>query len=98
MREGGLVGALLTGALIAVWYLGWKLAGLPFVPFDLFDWIARELPGSVVTFAIDLLVSVSRALHFANIGAAGKTTEQAIAIVGFVARSEERRVGKECRL
>ena len=45
MRDGILVGALLSAPLVAAFYLGWKLGGLPFVPFDLFDWIARELPG-----------------------------------------------------
>ena len=63
LLDGALVGALLTATLIAMSYVGWKLAGLPFVPFDLFDWIARELPGSLVTFAIDSGVSLGRALH-----------------------------------
>jgi hypothetical protein len=32
---GALVAAMLTASLIAVFYLAWKVAGLPFVPFDL---------------------------------------------------------------
>src|SRR6266550_2685794 len=34
IRDGALVGALLSAPLIAATYLGWKIAGLPFVPFD----------------------------------------------------------------
>jgi DMSO/TMAO reductase YedYZ molybdopterin-dependent catalytic subunit len=84
MLEGALVGALLTGSLIAVSCLGWQLGGLPFVPFDLFDWIARELPGSVVTAAIESMVGISRALHVGNIGTAAKGAEQVLAIAGLL--------------
>ena len=45
---GALVGGLFTAALIALFFAGDVLAGLPLVPFDLFDWIARTLPGDVV--------------------------------------------------
>ena len=38
---------------VAVSFLGWTAAGLPFLPFDLFDWIARILPGSLVTAGIE---------------------------------------------
>jgi hypothetical protein len=60
IRDGALIGALLSAPLIAVSYLVWKLGGLPFVPFELFDWIARELPGSVVTIGIDSRVDSPR--------------------------------------
>ncbi len=53
---GAGVGLLLTAPLIAVQYLGSQVAGLPFTPFDLFDWLARVLPGGVVTAGIDGLV------------------------------------------
>src|SRR5579872_5649860 len=84
MFEGAVVGALLTALLMAVWYLGWKLAGLPFVPFDLFDWIGRELPGSVVTAAIEVMVGITRGLHAASIGGAAKGAEQTLAIGGLL--------------
>jgi DMSO/TMAO reductase YedYZ molybdopterin-dependent catalytic subunit len=85
MRDGAVIGALLSAPFIAACYLGWKLGGLPFVPFDLFDWIARELPGSVVTFGIDSAVTILRALHVGSTAAAGKTAEQAMAIAAFFA-------------
>jgi len=78
--HGALAGTLLTAPLIAVSYLGWILGGLPFSPFDLFDWTARALPGSVVTFGIETAVAVSRAFEVSSIGTAAKTAEQAAAI------------------
>ena len=53
--DGASAGALLTAPLVAVSYLAWKVGGLPFAPFDIFDWMARALPGSVVTFGVDAL-------------------------------------------
>src|SRR6202035_5288346 len=85
MLEGALVGALLTASLIAVSYLGWKLGGLPFVPFDLFDWLARGLPGSGVTAGIGSMVGVGRVLHVGNISTAAKGAEQILAIAGVLA-------------
>jgi DMSO/TMAO reductase YedYZ molybdopterin-dependent catalytic subunit len=80
---GALAGALLMASLIAVSYLGWIAAGLPFAPFDLFDWAVRALPGSVVTFGVDSMVALGRALNASNIGAAAKTGDQAAAIGGL---------------
>lgn len=80
---GALVGALVTAPLIAVLYLAWQLAGLPFVPFDVFDWLARRLPGPIVTFGIDAMVSVIRALRLGEISATAKTAEQLLAIGGL---------------
>jgi DMSO/TMAO reductase YedYZ molybdopterin-dependent catalytic subunit len=84
-KVGTLIGFLLTGSLIAVSYLGWKLFGLPFVPFQVFDWVARKLPGSIVTFGIDALVAVIRALSLSSTAEAAKTAEQIIAIAIFLA-------------
>ena len=38
---GALAGGLLTAPLIGIMYLFDEWLGLPFVPYDLFDWIAR---------------------------------------------------------
>src|SRR5262245_53049392 len=83
--DGAAVGLLQTVFLVAVSYLGWKVAGLPFVPFDLFDWTARVVPGSVITVAIDGLVALSLALHVGNISTAAKVAEQLIAIAAELA-------------
>lgn len=57
------VAAMVTAALIGTLFLGWKVAGLPFVPFDVFDWLARVLPGRVLAFGIGTMVTVIRALN-----------------------------------
>jgi hypothetical protein len=55
----GIVLGLLTSILaIFVMSIGMNLAGLPFAPFNLFDFMARVLPGAVITFGIDLMVSI----------------------------------------
>jgi hypothetical protein len=40
---GGFLGGLTSLLLMAASYLGQQLANLPFIPFDLFDWLARVL-------------------------------------------------------
>jgi DMSO/TMAO reductase YedYZ molybdopterin-dependent catalytic subunit len=75
---------LLTAALVAVSFLGWKAAGLPFAPFDIFDWIVRLLPGGVVTFAIESTVAISRVVGVTSISAAAKTGDQVLAIAGLL--------------
>ncbi len=80
---GALVGGLLTAPLIAIFYLASQAAGLPFVPFDLLDWAARTLPGEVITFGIDLIVSIIAAFNLGETSSAAKTAEHLLAIGGF---------------
>ena len=81
---GGLVGLLVTAPLLALLYLGATLLGLPFVPFELFNWITRLLPGPVITFGIDRMLDV---LLFLGVDVAdtAKTAEQAMALSAFLA-------------
>ena len=76
------VGALLTTSLLALFYLANALFGLPFIPFDLFDWLARVLPGAVITFGIDQIVKVISALNVSSTSDAAKTAEQTLAVLG----------------
>lgn len=80
---GILVGLLLTAALTAVFYLGDQLAGLPFVPFALFDWVTRILPGPLITFGIDLMIDTMLALSI-GVADTAKTAEQISAILQFL--------------
>ena len=82
---GALIGAILTLALLALFYLGWTIIGLPFVPFNVFDWTSRVLPGSLITLGIDSMVRLIRALPLGDTATAAKTAEQTMAIVGFLA-------------
>src|SRR5260370_36222196 len=77
---GAWVGALLTAPLIALFFLAGQLFGLPFAPFDVFDWMTRMLPGGLVTFGIDSMVKAVRALGATSTDAAAKTAEQIMAI------------------
>jgi DMSO/TMAO reductase YedYZ molybdopterin-dependent catalytic subunit len=79
---GALAGGLLTAPLIGLMYLVDKLLDLPFVPFALFDWIAREMPGPLVTMGIDLMIDGLR-LAGLSVAAAAKTGEQLGAIFLF---------------
>ncbi len=80
---GGLVGLLVTAPLLALLYLGASLLGLPFVPFELFNWITRLLPGPVITFGIDRMLDL---LLFLGVDVANtaKTAEQAMALLAFL--------------
>jgi DMSO/TMAO reductase YedYZ molybdopterin-dependent catalytic subunit len=80
---GSAIGALLTAALIAVLYAGWRLADLPFVPFDVFDWMTRVLPGAVIEFVISAMVAAIRGLHLGPTSVVAKLMEQAIGIVNL---------------
>ncbi|MFQ6030104.1 MAG: molybdopterin-dependent oxidoreductase [Dehalococcoidia bacterium] len=80
LGSGIIAGALLTAPLIGLMYLVDKLAGFPFVPFALFDWIARVPPGSVITFGIDLMIDGLR-LAGLSVADAAKTGEQIGAVL-----------------
>jgi DMSO/TMAO reductase YedYZ molybdopterin-dependent catalytic subunit len=83
--RGAMVGALTSLPVLALLYLGEQLASLPFVPFDLFDWLARVLPGNVITAGIDALVRLITALNLGPTSVAAKRIEQAGALLLFVA-------------
>ena len=76
-------GALLTAPLLGVFALG-RLAGLPSVPFTIFEWLIRVLPGRLVIFGLDLTLKILEGLGF-NIKNAAKTTEQVLALATLFA-------------
>lgn len=84
MLSGAIVGAILIVPAVALLYVGSELAGLPFVPFDVFDWVARRLPGSILTFGIDTMVGLIRAFDLGELSSAAKTAEQMLAVAGMV--------------
>ena len=77
---GALAGALLTAPLIGLLYLAHKLVGLPYLPFDFFDWMTRLLPGSMVTFGIDMMIDTIR-LFGVGVAGTARTAERVIAVV-----------------
>jgi len=74
---------MLTASQISIFYLAWMAAGLPFVPFDIFDWMTRRLPGPVLAFGIGAMVTVIRWLNIGPTAAAAKTAEDVMAIAGL---------------
>jgi DMSO/TMAO reductase YedYZ molybdopterin-dependent catalytic subunit len=80
----GLLGGLTAVVLIALTYLGNQLFGFPFVPFDIFDWMARHLPGGLINFVIDTMVKVITALRLGPTASTAKLVEETIALVQFV--------------
>lgn len=81
---GALVGFLATAPLGAGLFLAWRAASTPFTPFDLFDWLARVLPGPVVTFGIDTIVNVLRLVAPGSVAELAKPAEQGLAIGMFL--------------
>lgn len=82
--SGGWLGALSALIVVALVYLGEQLAGLPFVPFDIFDWMTRVLPGGLITFVVDTIVRLITSLGLGPTAAVAKQAEMAIAIVQFI--------------
>jgi len=82
---GAVLGALLMAPMIAVFLIGEQLAGLPFVVTDNFDWIARNLPGGLITFGIDTMVDTLIALGFgAELDETAKVAEQMMGVGMFL--------------
>ena len=82
LGSGALAGSLLTIPLIGIMYLADKLLGLPYIPFDLFDWLARALPGQIVTFGLDLMIDTLRFIGV-SVASSAKTAERTLALVQF---------------
>ncbi len=85
MLRGALVGAVTSLPLMAMAYLGAEVARLPFLPFDIFDWMARVLPGDLVTLGIDTIVALVRGLNLGATDATAKLIEKSIALGQFAA-------------
>ena len=83
MGLAGALGLLVGGAAIAVTYLGHRLAGLPYLPFDIFDWLARSLPGGLIARSIDAMVGVIRGLKLGPTASTAKLAEQGMALAQF---------------
>ena len=81
---GLLSGLFLTLPLVAIFYLGYRLAALPFPPFNLFDWQTRILPGSVLAKGINTMVRVIGWTHATDTSRVAKLAEQSIAVSEFI--------------
>ena len=84
LGTGALIGAFLTAALMGILYFGQQVIGFSFVPYELFNWLARVLPGDLVTFGIDLMIDAMLLLGI-DVADSAKTAERIMAIVQFLA-------------
>jgi DMSO/TMAO reductase YedYZ molybdopterin-dependent catalytic subunit len=86
--SGAAIGALATLALCGLLALSEPIFGTTFIPFDIFDWMARVLPGGLIRFVIASMVAVIRVLQgslpIGDISTAAKLAEQAIAVLQFI--------------
>ncbi len=82
--SGALIGGLASLPLIALSYLGARLAGLPFIAFDLFEWLSRVLPGRLVIGSIEAMVKVISFLDLGPLSSTAKLLEQAMGILSLV--------------
>ncbi len=78
-----LLAVMLTLPLIGMFYLGDAAFGLPFVPFDLFDWLARVLPGNILTSGIDVMVDAIITLNLGETSSTAKTLEHLMGLSLF---------------
>ena len=81
---GALVGGLLTMTLMSLLFLADMIAGLPFIPFDVFDFVSRQLPGPLLTFGIDTMVEMIITFDMGETSAAAKTAEQLMGLGAFL--------------
>jgi DMSO/TMAO reductase YedYZ molybdopterin-dependent catalytic subunit len=82
--KAGLLGALTSIPVLALGYLAESIAGLPFTPYDLFDGLARILPGDVITIGIDAIVTMITTLDIGPTSKVAKAAEQTMALLMFV--------------
>lgn len=81
---GAAIGGILAVPLTVIFYLAEQLFGLPFVPFNIFDWMARVLPGDIVRFGIDTMVKFITTLNIGDsTSSTAKSLEHIMAILGL---------------
>ena len=80
---GALFGGLTALVVVALNFLAFQLAELPRPAFSLFDWLTRALPGGLITFMIDAMVTTITRLNLGPTSAVAKRVEQGLAVALF---------------
>jgi DMSO/TMAO reductase YedYZ molybdopterin-dependent catalytic subunit len=75
-------GALLTAVLLAASVVG-SHYGAPSIPYSIFEWLTRVLPGRLVIFGLETTLHVLEAVGL-NIKDTGKAAEIALALTGLL--------------
>jgi DMSO/TMAO reductase YedYZ molybdopterin-dependent catalytic subunit len=84
LLTGGVLGGLSALVVVAVNSIASQLVGLPRPEYIMFDWVSRNLPGNLLTFAIDTMVKVITSLNLGQTSTVAKMGELTIAVLQFV--------------
>ena len=72
---GAALGLLLGLPWLALMALAGQLTSLPYAPFELFEWSTRLLPGGLITFGIEAMVSLLAGFNLGQTSQVAKTAE-----------------------
>jgi len=84
IAEAAGLGALTAFPVAGLSYLAEQAASSPFLPFRVFDWLSRVLPGGLLTFGIDSMVGMIRLVGIGPTSVAAKAAEQGMALLLFL--------------
>jgi len=84
LLTGALIGLVTSLVMMATSYLGSILLGLPFLPFDLFDWMTRVLPGAIIKPVLESMIFLISSMNIGPTDTTAKLAEQ-IQALGLVA-------------
>jgi DMSO/TMAO reductase YedYZ molybdopterin-dependent catalytic subunit len=83
LLRGAILGGVTGLGVIGLFSLGKIALNLPFLPFDIFDWMTRHLPGPIIATGISTMVQVISTLKLGPTASTAKLAEQSIAVVQF---------------
>lgn len=72
-------GGLISISWLGIIYAGGAVANLPLIPFLFFEWLARSLPGSLLTLGVETMVNLLIRLRLGQTAALAKTLEMGMA-------------------
>jgi len=84
LLAGAIFGFVITAAASAVFFLGNIFVTLPQPYLELFDRVARLIPGALITFGIDTMVAIFSRIPGVATDQASKAAEQALAVILFL--------------
>jgi DMSO/TMAO reductase YedYZ molybdopterin-dependent catalytic subunit len=82
--RGFWLGAATSLVVTALSFAGQAIAGLPSIPYVVFEWTTRLLPGPLVNFAVERMVDLVTVLDVSSTATAAKAAEKGLAVGGFV--------------
>jgi len=80
----GILGGISALVVAGLSYLGFVFAGLPRPELVIFDWLARLLPGDLITLGIDSMVAVISRFNLGPTASVSKAIEMTMAVLLFM--------------